>query len=307
MLADGTGIFLRGDDAVQFGLDGTRAGIIPTQRPVDLAVALSPARVGTTRSELISRIKLAGFPASVAAGIVDDLVAFGVLRTFERLNRVAVLGTSALASELVKLLETSGFRVRWLRDSSAPKDQITGVPPEMPVVVVDQWAHAYPLAPVLKDHFPQTLSVAGLDARGIVGPARIAGEGPCPVCIDLRYAESDPAWTTLTAQTILRWVPSQPDLDHPAPSAERLTPTVEPDPAIRAATAAVAVAQLRAMLNVATPPGERPRVLPGAVIEVNLFGPHRERIIAPHPTCPICSHSSRSLKKRAPRRRATAS
>ena len=310
-LSPGAGIYLRGDNAVQFGLDATRAGVVLTERPIDLAVALSPARCGTTRAELIERLALADYSPTAAAGIVEDLVSFGVLTPCSTHGRVAVLGNTALASDIANLLTASGFLVRRVITAGNPAKQLTAVPPAMLPVLVDQWAYSHALAPVLTDHFPASVTVASLDARGLVGPVRVDGKGPCPVCMDLLRSEEDPYWAFVAAQTTLEWV-SAPEASPatsaapsgPALSDDRLPGAMPPDPAVRAATAAAAVAAVRAVHGIQPPPGETAAPpTPGAVTEINLFGPAPQRVVLPHRMCPVCNTASRQLKTKKSQRK----
>lgn len=320
-LSPGAGIYLRGDNAVQFGLDATRAGVVLTERPIDLAVALSPARCGTTRSELIERLALADFSPTAAAGIVEDLVSFGVLTDCSSHGRVAVLGHTALAGDIANLLTASGFLVRRVITAGNPAKQLTAVPPAMLPVLVDQWAYSHALAPVLTDHFPASLTAASLDTRGLVGPLRVDGKGPCPVCMDLLRSDEDPYWAFVAAQTTLEWVsvPEAPPAASSEPSGttgsavaagtasladDRLSGAMPPDPAVRAATAAAAVAAVRTVYGIQSPPGESPTPpTPGTVTEINLYGPAPQRVVLPHRMCPVCNTASRQLKTKKAQRK----
>jgi hypothetical protein len=103
------------------------------------------------------------------------------------------------------------------------------------------------------------LPVAVVDGAGSVGPFVDPGRTPCLRCDDLVRAEADPAWPRVAAELGARRTP--------------------PSPAAAAATAALAVTEVLALLDGATPAAW------GATLHLGADGARRDRPVRRHPGC----------------------
>ena len=110
-LATGAHVFLRGRDAVQFGLDATRAGIVETTHAPMLVAGLLSARRPRTRSELRTVLHEAGLGREAAASLLDDLEVYRILVPVAE-YQVVLLGRGRLAEATSALLRGSGVTVR---------------------------------------------------------------------------------------------------------------------------------------------------------------------------------------------------
>src|SRR5699024_9305124 len=110
-LADGAHVYLRGRDALQFGLDATRAGVIETSHAPLIMATLLGARRGRTREELVTGLCGAGLSRAAAVSLLDDLLVYRILVP-RRERSVILLGRGRLAQSLSELLHRSGVDVR---------------------------------------------------------------------------------------------------------------------------------------------------------------------------------------------------
>lgn len=267
-LAPGVQVIRRGDTAVQFGLDATRAGVLEVPSAPAVAGALMRLRSPTPLDAARRFLRGAGLREAAARGLLDDLLSYGVLRSATPLS-VILLGRTALARATRTVLTEAGVTVRApLRGESEPA-YLRAAPADVPVLLVDRLPYARSLAPVLAQGTATWLSGAVIDSRGMVGPLRLTGVGPCPLCVDLHRCEVDRKWASIvTRQT------AQP---------------AAPDQAAVAATAAVLATVALKVLGVADPPGaHRPAPQPGAVTEVDPYGATRRYRMRPHRRCPVC-------------------
>lgn len=267
-LAAGAQVFLRGRDAVQFGLDATRAGIVETSHaPVIMATLLSTRRARRRRDLVVALVR-AGLAEAAARSLLDDLLAYGIL--VPAVSRsIILLGRGRLADSTADLLERSGVRVRAPIRGESEYSYLASAEVDVPVLVVDRLAHSRATAPMLTRLARTWAPVSVLDHRGVIGPLRIDAHGPCPLCADLHRTDVDGFWHRTVSQMPAGAL-------HPAPAVV----------AMLAAQAATVAAEL---LGVPPPPGHAPLGLrAGEVFTVDpLAGVHRE-VMAVHPRCPVC-------------------
>lgn len=267
-LAAGAHVFLRGRDGLQFGLDATRAGIIETARAPVLMATLLSARRPRPRAELLDGLLSAGLSQEAAVSLLDDLIAYRIL--VERVDReVILLGRGLLAQHLTELLAAKKITVRSPIRGESEFAYLAATPIGVPVVVVDRLAHSKAVAPMLSRFARTWVSCSVIDHQGVIGPLRIDGRGPCPMCADLHRTDADAFWHRVVTQ-----LPGGP---------------ARPDPAVLAATAAQAAVILAELVGAPAPPGHAsPVLLPGAVHTVDPWaGAHRETMTV-HPRCPVC-------------------
>ncbi|WJZ17302.1 hypothetical protein CGUA_03530 [Corynebacterium guangdongense] len=272
-LAPGIQVFIRDAGAIQFGLDATRTGVfeLPSQPAVDVdrvAAVLMRLLTPTPATETLVSLHAVGLEFTVAGDLIDDLLAFRVLQRVAEAP-VYLVGDSALARATADILRASGATVRHPVIDESEAHFIAAAHRSAPVLLVDRLPASRRLAPVLSRTRTVWLSGAVLDSHGMVGPVRLKGAGPCPMCVDLHRADADPAWGPVLAQ-----------LDGRAPI---------PDPAVVAATAACLATLTAQLAGLPAPPGaRRADPVPGAVTELDATGVVRSYRLEPHPRCPVC-------------------
>ncbi|MGP6175153.1 TOMM precursor leader peptide-binding protein [Corynebacterium sp. A21] len=270
ILAPGAHVFLRGRDAVQFGVDATRAGVIETDQAPGLASALLGARRPMSRTDLETKIKAVGFSMAAARSLVADLVSYRILVAPPG-GSLIILGRSRLARSTASLAEESGMSVRAPLLGESEYSYLSHADVDVPVLVIDRLAHSRTMAPLLSRFARTWVPAAILDGRGVIGPLRIRGEGPCPMCLDLHRSDRDGRWYPTVSQ-----LPGGPHT---------------PDPLTLAATAArvVTVAQQLLGRHLEPPGSPRRQLLAGSYLEVDPRSPADQySIITPHPRCPVC-------------------
>lgn len=270
MLAPAAHVFLRGQGAVQFGLDATRAGVLETDRAPALLAALLRARAPLPQPELLGQLQQAGFSPAAAHSLLADLVAYRILVSAPA-GSVILLGRGRLADATAQLMADSGITVRTPLRGESEHAYLSGSAVDAPVLVLDRLAHSRTMAPLLARYAHTWITATIIDGRGVLGPLRIQGQGPCPMCGDLHRAATDS-----------RWYPTVSQLPHGP---------VRPDPATVATTAARLLTLTQQLLGrYLHPPGTAVQQLaPGTVIEVDPYGPvPPPRILEPHPGCPVC-------------------
>jgi len=271
-LATGAHVFLRGRDAVQFGLDATRAGIVETTHAPMLVAGLLSARRPRTRSELRTVLHEAGLGREAAASLLDDLEVYRILVPVTE-YQVVLLGRGRLAEATSALLRGSGVTVRqpvkgesefvYLAEADIDRD------PPVPVIVADRLAHSKAMAPMLSRFARTWVPGAIVDQRGMVGPVRMDGRGPCPLCADLHRTDVDGFWHRVVTQ-----MPGGPS---------------QPDPVVVAATAARLAAWALALCGAPAPPGRPPVIpAPGQVVTVDPYGGDESDTWGTHRRCPVC-------------------
>ncbi len=272
-LAPGVQVFIRDEGAIQFGLDATRTGVVelPPLAAVDVdrvAAVLMRLLSPTPATETVVSLHAVGLEFRLARDLIDDLVAFRVLHRVEEAP-VYLVGDSALARATADILHAGGATVRRPVIDESEAHFIAAAQKDAPVLLVDRLPASRRLAPVLARTRRVWLSGAVLGCHGVVGPLRLDGAGPCPMCVDLHRADADPAWGPVLAQLDGR------------PAA--------PDPAVVAATAACLATLTAQLAGLPAPPGVRlPEPVAGAVTELDATGVPRRGRLEPHPRCPVC-------------------
>lgn len=267
-LSPGAHVFLRGARAVQFGLDATRAGVVETPAAPAIVATLLGVRRATTREALQGLLVEVGLSPTAARSLLDDLLAYRILRPVPNAS-VVVLGRGRLAEATGAVLRGSGVTVRAPLRGESELAYIAEGDVGSPVLVLDRLAHARTMAPLLSRFVRTWLPAAVVDARGLVGPLRLVGQGPCPMCVDLHRTGADGYWHRVVTQ-----LPAGP---------------VDPDPVVVAATAAQVATVALALLGVAEPPGTPRRLLsPGQVTVVDPYTRNRRSRMTVHPRCPVC-------------------
>lgn len=267
-LADGAHVYLRGRDALQFGLDATRAGIIETTHAPLIMATLLGARRARPRGELLAGLTDAGLTATAAASLLDDLVAYRILVPATE-RTVLLLGRGRLAQAVSELLHGAGVDVRTPIRGESEYAYLAAADVSAPVVVVDRLAHSRAMAPMLTRFARTWVSASVVDHRGVIGPLHVDGVGPCPLCADLHRTDRDPYWHRVVTQ-----LPGGP---------------VRPSPAVVAMTAAQATAVIAALAGAPAPPGVAPwDITPGEVVTADPWGGITRETLGTHPRCPVC-------------------
>lgn len=267
-LADGAHVYLRGRDALQFGLDATRAGVIETSHAPLIMATLLGARRSRTREELVTGLCTAGLSPAAARSLLDDLLAYRILVP-RRERSVLLLGRGRLAQSLSELLHRSGVDVRTPMRGESEYAYLATTEVASPVVVVDRLAHSRAMAPMLARFARTWVSVSVLDHRGVIGPLRIDDTGPCPLCADLHLTDRDPFWHRVVTQ-----LPGGP---------------VGPVPATLAMVAAQATAVIGSLVDLPAPPGvAAPDLRPGELLTTDPWAGVSREVLEVHPRCPVC-------------------
>ncbi|BAU95166.1 hypothetical protein N24_0904 [Corynebacterium suranareeae] len=256
-LVNSAQVLIRPDSAIQFGIDATRAGVldIDPSHSSKIVPILRNLRTARPIADVIADLTSAGLAPTAAASLLDDLLAFGVLRESAG-SQVLLFGDGSLVDVTSFLLETSGFIPRPQIIDESPREFLEL--PSSHILVLNQLASSPQLAPLLNKYTPTYLCASIIDSRGIIGPGRRNRIGPCLMCVDLHHCDIDPHWLSIINQ--------QPH-----------GPTF-PDPVTEMATAARLVAWVTS-----------DTWRPGVVEEVN---PHDRtnsvRTLPVHPRCPMC-------------------
>lgn len=108
---------------IQFGLDSTRAGIFPAPRELidALVPILRSLREPRAKGQIIFELTSAGLHPVAARGLMEDLLAHGVIRAQSKPRTSAVIGDDPLADAVSDLLEKSGMRV--VRSTNFPSTE----------------------------------------------------------------------------------------------------------------------------------------------------------------------------------------
>lgn len=270
-LGEGVHVFRRGGQAVQFGIDATRTGIIDTADAEAVSLILrgldDPTPVAEVRAELAA---VRGMDSMSAQSLIDDLYAYRVI-VEKQTHQAALLGSSLLAAEIARVLESDRIQVRTpLAGESVPAflDQLTD---DVPLVIADQFSRYSQLNRALSSFHGWRIPVMSFDSRILLGPISIGNDGPCLECIQTRAQARDSFTHTLTAS-----VPG---------GAQAI------DPVVAAAGAAATAMLTRRCAGVPDPPGviaQRP--LPGTAMTIDPFGPvwASHCVEGTHERCPSC-------------------
>jgi bacteriocin biosynthesis cyclodehydratase domain-containing protein len=302
----------RGPSARQFGLDPRTALAVDDLSP-PLASMLDELTAPVDRIGLIRRAVRRGASPEVAEGLLRRLVDAGALvdaTAHERATRrraeaaVALTGDGPLAVGIAAGLALAGVGTLQVGGGGGPvraRDVGTGLldgdrgrsrgdalldavrrvapgaragpRPVRPAPGLHVLADAAAPDPVLVAELHATrtahLTVRLRDGVGVVGPLVLPGRSPCLGCLELHRAARDPGWPAVAAQLMDR--------------------EGDGEQATAAATAALGVAQVLAVLEGGPGPGSvhgsRPSTL-GATLELDLAaGTLRRRRWSAHPEC----------------------
>lgn len=166
MLAPAAHVFLRGQGAVQFGLDATRAGVLETDRAPALLAALLRARAPLPRPELLDKLQRAGFSPVAAHSLLADLVAYRILVPAP-IGSAILLGRGRLAETTTELLRDSGVTVRTPLRGESEHAYLAGATVDAPVLVIDRLSHSRTMAPLLA-RYADTWVTATIDRKSVV-------------------------------------------------------------------------------------------------------------------------------------------
>lgn len=265
--APGTGLYVRDNDAVQFGIDATRMGVIEIPNPETLIANLSTLTMPATQDEWCAAT---GLESVAAKSLFDDLVAFGTIRVIEQQHNVAMVGNSALFRAINILCNRHGINTYQPKNRQSITNFLSSIDNDIPVIFIDQLAHSKAIANALDVCGTRTwLTISAVDNRGFLGPIHVDGEGPCPVCFDLIKADTDPRWPLVTKQVTQQ--------SHPI------------EPAVTNVIAGHAVLTISRLLGLSAPPGtSNSQFMPGEFFEIDPYGKNQQRLFSQHHLCPIC-------------------
>lgn len=265
--APGTGVYVRDERAIQFGLDATRMGVIEIPNPKVLAANLELLTMPATREEWCAAT---GLDPLAAASLFEDLLAFGTIRPLGPQRSLGVIGTSSLARCFKELCTREGIKAYAPGAGEPHADFLRSLDTQLPVFIFDQLGHSIELARALRSAGTESwVQVSALDNRALIGPIHLNHEGPCPVCFDLIRADSDPCWPVVVKQ-----------------SGETSTPPEAATTNIMAGYAALVAFRI---LGIPGPPGaSNGRYLPGELYEIDPYGKDQQRIFSKHHLCPEC-------------------
>ena len=267
------GIFLRDDSHIQFGLDATRAGIIESSNAAELVEVLRSAQHEEPRTyyQWERVFSSAGMTMLAARSLFHDLVEYGIILS-ERTNpRVVVLGNSLLAKSIRGMCSARGLGVRSPLDWEDLKVYLSTMEDNTVVLAIDQ-LHQSPEIAAALHALPESCSwmpISIVDSRGFIGPLRIRGDGPCPLCFELHRADLDPRWAVLTRQL-----------------AETIIAT---DEQVLSAVTAQAAVIIDWLVDRPIPPGAaQKRYFAGELFDIDVYGKSQHRLVSPHQQCPAC-------------------
>ncbi len=260
-------------EGIQFGLDSTRAGIFPAPRELidALVPILRSLREPRAKGQIISELTSAGLHPVAARGLLEDLLAHGVIRTQNKPRASAVIGNDPLADAISDLLEKIGMNVLRSTNFPSPDDFMDHIQRRTLVIVCNPRGIESNIEDRVNTH-GFLLPVRLIDAHGIVGPVRLEGSGPCLACGDLYRTDSDPEWPALRAQSMLS--------GRPFPATPHLI----------AATAAHASFVAQSLLSQPdnTYAVISPSLIPGDSLQVSAYSTEKLPRLSAHPACPFC-------------------
>ena len=285
VLAPGSAVFCREETVVQFGMDATRVGVAETGSALAVATAFNTAREPVSPEDLSHRLRAAGLEEAAALSLIEDALDYGILwphrEAAEKTDTIVLMGESTLAYNLRARLEEDGFQVRIPLEEDNAFSYIHDLDGMYPVLAVDQLHCPLDCANALAGTDTTWLPVSLLDNRGVIGPVRVQGRGPCPLCAHLSRVDTDPRWNIISTQlTRVRRTPEAVVLD-----------------AVAAHTQVI----IRRLMGRPLPPGAptaKPR--PGQQWEVDVYGHHQQRTVIAHPRCPVCFGGKTNLASYEP-------
>ncbi|MEV0030938.1 hypothetical protein [Nocardia sp. NPDC050793] len=261
-------ILVRPSGVVQLGWDPERALLLDppdldTQTVLGFLRLLDGLR---TRPQIVWQAGRSGIAAEQAGALLDEIDAAGLLvqprESPGPIRTVRVHGLGPLSDAISAGLRRVGIRPDRSR-GNAPEVWPAGRRAPDLVVLADTVVTDPRLASELVLQRIPHLSVRIRDGRGIVGPLVLPGETSCLRCADLTRVDYDADWPHLAAQLLGR-------VGHASPAAI-------------AATAALALGELEAILDCSP---RRPPATLDATLELDLDS-HllQRRYWAPHAAC----------------------
>nr|WP_274706292.1 hypothetical protein [Corynebacterium marquesiae] len=266
-------------------MDATRVGVAETGSALAVATAFNTAREPISPEELSYRLRSAGLEEAAAQSLIEDALNYGILwphrEAAEKTDTIVLMGESTLAHSLRARLEEDGFQVRIPLEEDNVFSYIHDLDGMYPVLAVDQLHCPLDCANALAGTATTWVPVSLLDNRGVIGPVRIRGQGPCPLCAHLARVDMDPLWNIISTQlTRVRRTPEAVVLD-----------------AVAAHTQVI----IRRLMGRSLPPGAptaKPR--PGQQWEIDVYGHHQQRTVIAHPRCPVCFGGKTNLASYEP-------
>ncbi|WP_141809169.1 hypothetical protein [Nocardia bhagyanarayanae] len=261
-------ILVRPSGVVQLGWDPERALLLEppdldTQTVLGFLRLLDGLR---TRPQILWQAGRSGIAAERAVTLLEEIDAAGLLvQPRDRpgpIRTVRVHGLGPLSDAISAGLRRVGIRPARSR-GDAPEAVVTGPRADDLVVLADTVVTDPRLASALVLHRIPHLPVRVRDGTGVVGPLVLPGETSCLRCADLTRVDYDAEWPHLAAQLLGR-------VGHASPAAI-------------AATAALALGELEAILDCSP---RRPPATLDATLELDLDS-HllQRRYWAPHAAC----------------------
>lgn len=227
VLSPSVQILIRPGPAIQFGVDATRAGVLEVDS-TELASRIVPVLLGIRGGQgvevVVDKLIAAGLGPAAATSLLEDLLAFRVLRETAP-GEVLLFGRGTLLDATATLVESLGLVPRIALRDDRPSVFLTR--PARHVVVLNRLAHTRHLAPLLARRVPTYLTASLIDNRGLIGPGRRGHSGPCLMCVDLHRSDVDPHWHTLVTQQPNG--PTNPDAITEAATAARLAALLHTD------------------------------------------------------------------------------
>lgn|SRR5699024_243606 len=270
------GIFLRDSTHIQFGLDSTRAGIIESPNAHELVDILRSAQHEDAQSTYQWERAFAGAGMSMLAArsLLHDLVEYRIMHLRTTAPRVVILGTSLLAQSIRQMCFSRGLGVRSPLDWESLTMYLSTMEAGTVVLVIDQLHQTATIAAALHA-LPETCSwmpISLVDSRGFIGPLRLHGKGPCPLCFELHRAAFDPRWAMITQQLGAM--------------------STVPDEQVLAAVTAQTAVILDWLTGRPFPAGApHKRFYAGELFDIDIYGKSQHQVMGPHERCPACFHA----------------
>lgn len=265
-------LFLRSPTAMQCGVDARRCGVITHPLAPVLVRELTRARRPRPLAEIHARLCAEGLDPDESRHLLDELLAFRVLRPVSgRRREVALLGQGRLATLCTHLFEDSGFRVHQPLRGESRTAFLRKQSVETPLVLLNLVGESMRCAPAFDEPGRTWVPANTWDGHGFIGPVHVRGEGPCPLCADLHWQHADPL------------------LPHLSASAQALP--VLSDPLSASAVAARLLSVVQLLVEDVPPPGSTHPLLPypGMMLHVDPYAHAVEPDSLPvHPGCPAC-------------------
>lgn len=260
-------VLVRPSGVVQLGWDPERAMLLDPPG-IDTSAVLGFLRLldgRHGRAEICARASEHGLAPEQAEQLLDEIDAAGLLQPPRepsyRITAVRVHGAGPLSDAVASGLRGLGVRPRrshtYRPESPRPRERVDLVVLTDTVVVDPRL-----VADLVVNRVPH-LQVRLRDGKGVIGPFVLPGETSCLRCADLIKADYDADWPHLAAQLLDR-------VGHASPAAV-------------AATAALALTELEAILECST---HRCPATLNTTLELDLDSHQlQHRRWEPHPRC----------------------